>query len=110
MGGGNAAVNVGSGSGVQLVSSQGNLTFGWGDNGIWPAPVSSSSDDTSGAATPSSVFVDPMNGDFHLKPGGTGAGTGQNVYGAAPYGSVTTDRMQAPRPMSGPWDRGAYGM
>jgi hypothetical protein len=69
----------------------------------------SAGDDTSGAATPSSVFVNAAGGDLHPKPGGPGVGTGVNVYGLPVYGDVTTDVVQAPRPAAGSWDRGAYG-
>ena len=103
------AVDVGSGA-VQIVSSEGNLTFGFSANGISPAPLMSAGDDTSGVATPASVFVAPAAGDFHLLPGGQGAGTGINVFGVPSYGAVTTDILQAPRPMVGAWARGAYGL
>jgi hypothetical protein len=104
---GSSAVDVGSGA-VQITGSEGNLTFGFASNGIFPAPLMSAGDDTSGAATPQSVFVNPGLGDFHLLLGGQGAGTGLNVYGVPAYGSITSDIVQAPRPVAGAWDRGAF--
>jgi hypothetical protein len=104
---GSSAVDVGSGA-VEISSSEGNLTFGFANNGIFPAPLMSAGDDTSGAATPQSVFVNPGLGDFHLLPAGQGAGAGINVYGVPAYGSITSDIAQAPRPVAGAWDRGAY--
>jgi hypothetical protein len=109
MGNGSSAVDVGSGA-VEITSSEGNLTFGFANNGISPAPVMSAGDDTSGVATPLSVFMNAAGGDFQLKGAGQGAQTGINVYGVPSYGAVTTDIVQAPRPIAGPWDRGAYGL
>jgi hypothetical protein len=106
-GGGQTAVNAGD-VGVEITSSEGNLTFGFADNAILPAPLMSAGDDLSGAATPASVFVDAMNGDLHLKEGGQGVDTGLNVFGLPAYGVVTTDIAQQLRPPQGPWDRGAF--
>jgi hypothetical protein len=101
------AINVGSGV-SQIAKSQGNLTFGFSNNGISPTPLSGSGDDTSGKAEPNTVFVNFGAGDFHLVDGGQGAGTGINVYGDPELGGVTTDIFQKPRNMTGPWDRGAF--
>ncbi len=109
MNNGSSAIDVGSGA-VQIVSAENNLTFGFGANAIAPVPMMSAGNDTSGLATPASVFVNAGAGDFRLKPGGQGAGTGLNVYGLPVYGSLTTDILQAPRPLGGAWDRGAFGL
>jgi hypothetical protein len=90
-----------------LAESTGNLVFGFNDNSVFPPPVTSSGDDTSGAWSLATVFADADSGDFHLLPGGPGAGAGANVHGLPLYGGVTKDLGQAPRPPSGPWDRGA---
>lgn len=102
-----SAVSVGTGA-VEVVSSENNLLFGFINNLIHPTPLYTAGDDTSGTPSASSVFTNPGAGDFHLVPGGPGVGTGLNVYGLAPYGSVTADLDQVPRPMTGPWDRGVY--
>lgn len=104
---GASAVEVGD-VGVQISTSEGNLTFGFQSNAILPPPLVTMGDDTSGAATPTSVFVDADAGDFHLKPGGQGVGAGINVFGLPEYGTVISDVEQAPRSMQGQWDRGAY--
>ena len=109
MNNGSSAVNVGAG-GVAITSSEGNLTFGFTSNGIFPAPLMSSGDDTSGVATALSVFLNAAAGDLQLKAAGQGAGTGLNVHASPPYGDVTTDVLQAPRLVVGDWDRGAYGL
>lgn len=106
-GNGVGAIDVGA-AGVEITTSEGNLTFGFQDNQILPVPLMSSGDDTSGVATLMSVFVDPNNGDFRPKPGGEGAGTGLNVFGLPDYGVVTTDLGQSPRSPNGDWDRGAF--
>jgi hypothetical protein len=108
MGGGSNAVSLG-GAGVELTTSEGNLTFGYGSNGISPVPLASMGDDTSGAATPATVFVNAAAGAFQLQSAGQGAGTGLNVFAVPAYGDVTTDVLQVPRPAAGAWDRGAYG-
>lgn len=108
MGNGSSAVNVGSGA-VQIESAENNLTFGFGNNGIFPAPLMSAGNDTSGAASLVSVFVNAAQGNFKLAAGGQGVGTGLNVYGLPAYGGVTTDILQVPRAPMGAWDRGAYG-
>ncbi|MFZ6183660.1 putative metal-binding motif-containing protein [Nannocystis pusilla] len=105
-GGGQTAVNAGD-VGVEITTSEGNLTFGFADNAIHPAPLLSVGDDVSGVATPASVFVDAMNGDLHPKAGGQAVDTGLNVFGLPAYGVVTTDIAQQLRPPQGPWDRGA---
>ncbi len=106
-GGGGTAVDVGSG-GVEILSSEGNLTFGFQSDAILPPPLMSAGDDTSGVATPIPVFVDAAGGDLHLAPGGQGVGAGINVHSLPDYGFVTTDVVQAPRAAIGPWDRGAF--
>ncbi|WAS96729.1 putative metal-binding motif-containing protein [Nannocystis punicea] len=106
-GGGQTAVDAGD-VGVEITSSEGNLSFGFADNAILPAPLMSAGDDLSGAATQASVFVDAMNGDLHLKEGGQGVDTGLNVFGLPAHGVVTTDIAQQLRPPQGPWDRGAF--
>lgn len=107
MGNGSSAINVGSGA-VQIGSAENNLTFGFSNNGIFPAPMLSAGNDTSGMASAASVFVNAALGNFKLLAGGQGAGTGLNVYGLNTYGGVTTDILQVPRSMMGAWDRGAY--
>jgi hypothetical protein len=102
-----SAADVGSGA-VDITSSEHNLLFGFLDNAMHPTPSYSEGDDTTGTTTPSAVFIQPGIGDFHLLPMGPGAGTGLNVYGLEPYGSVVVDLDQTPRPVTGPWDRGAY--
>ena len=52
----------------------------------------------------------PRAGNLADGVDGQGAGTGLNVYGLPPYGEVTTDLLQKPRPPAGSWDRGAYGL
>jgi hypothetical protein len=106
-GGGQTAVDAGA-VGVEITTSEGNLTFGFADDAILPVPLMSSGDDISGAATEASVFVDAPNGDFHLKQGGQGVGTGLNVFGLPAYGVVTTDIAQQVRPPQGTWNRGAF--
>jgi len=106
-GGGQTAVHAGD-VGVEVTSSEGNLSFGFADNAILPAPLMSAGDDVSGAATQASVFVDAMNGDLHLKAGGQGVDTGLNVFGLPAHGTVTTDVAQQIRPPLGTWDRGAF--
>lgn len=107
--GGSQAVNAGN-VGVEITSSAGNLTFGFFNNGIWPAPMMSMGDDVSGMATPHSVFVDAQNGDLHLKADGEGAGSGINVFGLPDYGTVMRDLAQKVRPPQGAWDRGALAL
>jgi hypothetical protein len=109
MSNGQSAIDVGSGA-VQIVKSQGNLTFGFGNNGIFPPPLVSMGDTLGGGATPASVFMNAAAGDFKLKPAGQGAGAGVNVFGDPVFGSVTTDILQALRPAAGAWDRGAFGL
>jgi hypothetical protein len=109
MNNGSSAVNLGF-SDVVIETSEGNLIFGFSSNGIFPVPLMSAGDDTTGSATAASVFVNATAGDFALKPGGPGAGTGMNVYALPAYGAVTTDILQKPRPPAGSWDRGAYGL
>ena len=101
------AVSVGSGA-VQIVTSESNLVFGFTDNLLSPVPLYAAGDDTSGAHTLSSVFTNAGAGAFHPQPGGPAIGTGLNVYGDPAHGSVTVDLEQMPRPVAGPWDRGAY--
>jgi hypothetical protein len=108
LGNGSNAVNVGSGA-VQISSAENNLSFGFGNNGIFPAPMVNAGNDTSGMASAASVFVNAAGGNFKLLAGGQGVGTGLNVFGLPGYGAVTTDIMQVPRSMMGAWDRGAYG-
>jgi hypothetical protein len=108
-GSGSSAVDVGTGA-VEIASSEANLTFGFSSNGIFPAPVFSAGDDTSGAASAASVFTNASGGDLTLQPAGQGAGTGINVHADPVYGTVITDVLQAPRPAAGAWDRGAYGL
>lgn len=105
-GGGSSAIDVG-GAGVEITTSEHNLTFGFQSNAILPAPLMSANDDTSGVATQASVFVDANAGDFHPKPGGEAAGTGLNVFSLPDYGAVTQDLGQSLRPPQGEWDRGA---
>jgi hypothetical protein len=100
------AINVGSGK-VEISSSIGNLVFGFTDNGMHPAPLFTMGDDTRGGFSVSQIFMDGAHGDFRLLAAGPGVGTGVNVYGQAAYGSVMVDLAQNPRPISGPWDRGA---
>jgi Putative metal-binding motif len=109
MNNGSSGVNLG-GAGVAVTTSEGNLVFGFNNNGILPVPLMSGGDDTSDVATPISVFMNAALGDLELKPAGQGAGTGLNVHALPAYGDVVTDIVQAPRPMVGPWDRGAYGL
>jgi hypothetical protein len=106
-GDGVGAIDVGT-AGVEITTSEGNLTFGFQNNQILPAPLMSAGDDTNGVATLMSVFVDANNGDLHLDQGGEGAGTGLNVFGLPDYGVVTTDLGQSLRSPNGDWDRGAY--
>lgn len=101
------AIDVGTG-GVEILTSEGNLTFGFQSNAILPPPLMTVGDDTSGVATPISVFVDAAGGDLHLAPGGQGVGAGINVHSLPAYGFVTTDVAQAPRAAIGAWDRGAF--
>lgn len=108
MSGGTTAIDVGD-AGVQISTSEGNLTFGFANNAISPPPLVTMNDDTSGVATPVSVFNNANAGDLSLKPGGQGVDTGINVFGLPEYGTVTTDAEQVPRPLQGQWDRGALG-
>jgi hypothetical protein len=104
---GQDAVDLGAPN-VELTSSEGNLTFGFQNNGVSPAPLFTAGDDLTGVATQASVFVDAGAGDLRLKNGGQGVGTGVNVYGLPAYGSVKLDLEQKPRPPQGAWDRGAH--
>lgn len=107
MSGGASAIDVGA-AGVQITTSEGNLTFGYQNNAILPPPLVTAGDDVSGVATPATVFVDPVAGDLHLQPAGPGIGTGLNVYGLPDYGVVKSDIVQLPRFTDGAWDRGAF--
>jgi len=106
--GGSTAVYLGSGAGVSFDSAEGNLVFGFNNNLLsTPLPLTSSLNDTTNSATASSVFVNATGGDFNPKTGGQAINNGKNVYNQATYGSVTTDIVQAGRPLSGAWERGA---
>jgi hypothetical protein len=105
--GGSNAIDVGMGA-VKILSAEGNLTFGFASNSISPAPLVSANNDLGGAANASTVFVNALGGNFKPKPGGLAIGTGINVLNQAQYGSVGSDLAQVPRPVAGPWTRGAY--
>jgi hypothetical protein len=99
-----AAVNAG-GVDVLMDSAENNLMFGFQDNNIWPAPLQSQNNDTTGAATLDSVFLaTPLK----PRPGGEAYNKGKNVYGLPNYGFITRDVLWNVRPSSGDWDRGAY--
>lgn len=106
--GSGSGVQVGTSPGVVVDSASGNLVFGFSNNGISPAPVMASQNDTTGFWTPSQVLVDAAHGDFRPRSGGPAIGTGVNVFGQAAYGSVIDDLALRPRPVTGPWDRGAF--
>jgi hypothetical protein len=103
-----SAVSVGSAPSVEIVDSQGNLTFGFATNTISPAPLHSAGDDTTGAATAAGTFRDSAHGDYRPLAGGPATGTGVNVFGLPETGGVVLDLAQTPRPAAGPWDRGAF--
>jgi Protein of unknown function (DUF1565) len=105
--GSGSGVQLGTDPGVVVTSAAGNLVFGFADNAITPTPQTASQNDTGGAWTPNQVFVGPPIGDYRLRAGSPGIGTGINVYGLPAYGSVIDDLLQQPRPASGSWDRGA---
>ena len=106
MGNGYDAVDVGTGA-VNMLSAEGNLTFGYTNNSILPLPQVSMGNQ-SGGATAQTVFVDALNGDFKPKAGGPAIGTGKNVFNEAQYGQVSSDLRQVPRDQASPWSRGAY--
>ena len=107
--GSGTAVSLGAGAGVAFDAAENNLVFGFTTNVFnAPAPAVQSGNDTTNTPNVTTVFVNAASGDFKLKTGGQGDGTGKNVYNQSTYGSVTLDLLQSPRPQAGAWDRGAY--
>jgi len=101
-------VSLGSGTGVSFDTAENNLIFGFSTNALSnPVPVVNSNNNVTNTATPASVFLNALGGDFRIVVGGQADETGKNVYNAPANGNVTTDLNQSPRPAAGAWDRGA---